>query len=98
MADTKSSILIVDDERDHTDVMSEALSRQGHKTEVAYNLSEAKAKLEKKKFDVIVTALMMDGRRDGLEVLRLSKDLHPAPPVVLVTAHADIPTCKQALN
>ncbi len=98
MPDTKSSILVVDDEREHADVMSEALSRLGHRTELAYNLAEAKAKLEKKKFDVIVTDLMMDGRRDGLEVLRLSKDLHPAPPVVLVTAHADIPTCKQALN
>ncbi len=98
MADIKSNILIVDDEREHTDVMSEALSRLGHKTELAYNLNEAKAKLEKKKFDVIVTDLMMDGRRDGLEVLRLSKELNPAPPVVLVTAHADIPTCKQALN
>jgi len=98
MADTKSSILVVDDEREHADVMSEALSRQGHKTELAYNLAEAKAKLDRKKFDVIVTDLMMDGRRDGLEVLRISKDLHPAPPVVLVTAHADIPTCKQALN
>ncbi len=98
MADLKSNILIVDDEREHTDVMSEALSRLGHKTELAYNLNEAKAKLDKKKFDVIVTDLMMDGRRDGLEVLRLSKELNPAPPVVLVTAHADIPTCKQALN
>jgi two-component system response regulator HydG len=94
----KSSILVVDDEREHAEVMSEALTRIGHKTELAYNLAEAKAKIDRKKFDLIVTDLMMDGRRDGLEVLRASKSLNPPPPVVLVTAHADIPTCKQALS
>jgi DNA-binding NtrC family response regulator len=93
----KSSILVVDDEREHADVMSEALARQGHRTELAYNLAEARSKIDRKKFDVIVTDLMMDGRRDGLEVLRASKAMNPPPPVVLVTAHADIPTCKQAL-
>jgi two-component system response regulator HydG len=94
----KSNILVVDDEREHAQVMCEALTRQGHKCDVTYNLPEAQARLEKKKFDVIVTDMVMDGRRDGLEVLRLSKHIDPSPPVILVTAHSDIPTCKQALN
>lgn len=94
----KASILVVDDEREHAQVMCEALTRQGHKCEVTFNLPEARSKLEKKKFDVIVTDMVMDGRRDGLEVLHLSKQFDPAPPVILVTAHSDIPTCKQALN
>src|SRR3954471_20754249 len=101
MSDTdsiKGNILVVDDEREHAQVMCEALTRQGHKCDVTYNLPEAQAKLEKKKFDVIVTDMVMDGRRDGLEVLRLSKNVEPPPPVILVTAHSDIPTCKQALN
>jgi two-component system response regulator HydG len=42
---------------------------------------------------------MMEGRRDGLEVLDLSQRIQdPPPPVILVTAHGDIPTCKQALH
>src|SRR4051794_39208259 len=94
----KANILVVDDEQEHAQVMCEALTRQGHKCDVTYNLPEAQAKLEKKKFDVIVTDMVMDGRRDGLEVLRLSKQVDPPPPVILVTAHSDIPTCKQALN
>src|SRR3954451_11237341 len=95
---TKANILVVDDEREHAQVMCEALTRQGHKCDVTYNLPEAQAKLEKKKFDVIVTDMVMDGRRDGLEVLRLSKQVDPPPPVILVTAHSDIETCKQALK
>jgi len=99
MADSeikKSNILVVDDEREHAQVMCEALSRQGHKCDATYNLAEARGRLGNKRYDVVVTDLMMDGRRDGLEVLRTARDLNPAPPVVLVTAHADIPTCKQS--
>ncbi|HTW94944.1 MAG TPA: sigma-54 dependent transcriptional regulator [Tepidisphaeraceae bacterium] len=91
-------ILVVDDEREHAQVMCEALARQGFRCDSAFSLADAKSRLAKRKFDVIVTDLMMDGRQDGLEMLQLSKQFDPPPPVVLVTAHADIPTCKKALN
>jgi DNA-binding NtrC family response regulator len=94
----KSDILVVDDEREHANVMCEALTRLGHKCDLAYSLSEAQSKLHRKQYDVIATDLMMEGRKDGLAILREALKLTPAPPVVLVTAHADIPTCKQALN
>ncbi len=94
----KASILIVDDEEDHAQVMSEALERLGHRCDSAYNLAEAQESLSRKRFDVIVTDLMMEGRQDGLEVLKRAQALHPAPPVVLVTAHGDVPTAKAALK
>src|SRR5688572_14127 len=94
----KSTILVVDDEEDHAQVMCEALTRQGHKCDVTYNLPEARAKLERRRYDVVVTDLMMDGRKDGLEVLNLSKHQTPPPPVILVTAHGDIPTAVRAMN
>jgi two-component system response regulator HydG len=93
-----ASVLVVDDEREHAQVMCEALDRLGHRCDVTYSLGEAEARLGKKKYDVVVTDLVMDGRRDGLEVLDRARRLTPAPPVILVTAHADIPTCKRALN
>src|SRR5437870_7053524 len=40
---------------------------------------------------------MMGGRCDGLQVLRAARQVESPPPMLLVTAHADIPTCKQAL-
>jgi DNA-binding NtrC family response regulator len=45
-----------------------------------------------------VPDLMMDGRKDGLEVLRRAKTLAPSPPVLLVTAINDVPTSKQAMH
>lgn len=94
----KSHLLVVDDEREHAQVMCEALTRLGHKCDLAYSLPEAAGRLRGKTYDVIVTDLVMDGKQDGLEILRLTKDLIPPPPVVLVTAHGDVPTCKLALN
>jgi two-component system response regulator HydG len=95
---TRSNILVVDDEQEHAQVMCEALTRLGHKCDVTYNLAEAQAKLNRKTYDVIVTDLMMDGRRDGLEVLRRARALTPPPPVLLVTAINDVPTSKQAMH
>ncbi len=101
MADTKAPtarILIVDDETDHAEVMSDALDRLGHQRDVSHNLDEALSRLSKRHYDVIVTDLMMDGQPQGLDLLTHAMSLTPPPVVLMVTAHADIPTCKTALN
>lgn len=95
---TKASILVVDDEQEHAHVMCEALQRMGHRCDLSFNLAEARERLGKKGYDVIVTDLMMEGKPEGLEVLRGAIKLAPAPCVILVTAHADVPTCKAALS
>ena len=94
----RARLLIVDDEREHAQVMCEALSRLGHKCDPTYSLDEALSRLERKQYDVIVTDLVMEGRRDGLELLHRARQLQPAPPVVLVSAHGDIPIAVQAMN
>ncbi|HEV8603727.1 MAG TPA: sigma-54 dependent transcriptional regulator [Tepidisphaeraceae bacterium] len=94
----KTNILVVDDEQEHAQVMCEALQRVGHRCDVAYNFAEAKSRMGQRGYGVVVTDLMMEGRCDGMEVLRAAKQMDSPPPVLLVTAHADIPTCKQALT
>ncbi len=98
MAERRSRILIVDDERDHAEVMCEALSREGHECDVVHSLEEARQKLRRRKFDVIVTDLRMDGERDGMILLRDARELSPPPPVILVTAVNDVPTSKEAIR
>ncbi len=77
----KSNILIVDDEKEHAQVMCEALERLGHRCDVTYSLGQARSRLDQRHYDVVVTDLVMEGKRDGLEMLDASKALHPAPPV-----------------
>ncbi|HSI36977.1 MAG: sigma-54-dependent transcriptional regulator [Phycisphaerae bacterium] len=95
----KSVVLIVDDEEDHAQVMCDALSRLGHKCDVAYSLAEALSRLERKQYDVVVTDLRMgDAGREGLDVLGAAKELQDVPPaVILVTAVNDVPTSRQAI-
>ncbi len=95
---SKATVLVVDDERDHAQVMSEALERQGHRCDVVHSLAEAEVRLRQKSYDVIVTDLVMEGKRDGLEVLKKAKNLNPPPQVILVSAHGDIPLAVQAMN
>jgi len=93
-----ATVLIVDDEQDHAEVMSEALSRVGHRTHLAYDLADARRELSGRRFDVIVTDLVMNGRREGLDLLREAQRLTPPPPVVMVTAINDVPTSKEAIK
>src|SRR5690348_1562195 len=94
----KSSILVVEDEREHAQVMCEALTRLGHKCDVTYNLAEASARIAKKRYDVVVTDLVMEGRREGLDVLRETLAKYPGTPVVMVTAHGDVATGVDAMK
>jgi DNA-binding NtrC family response regulator len=94
----KANVLVVDDEQDHAQVMCEALQRQGHRCDVVYSLADAEGKLRQKSYDVIVTDLVMEGKRDGLAVLQKAKTLNPQPQVILVSAHGDIPIAVQAMN
>ena len=94
----RANVLVVDDEEDHAQVMCEALTRQGHRCDVTYSLAEAVSRLERRPYDVVVTDLVMDGRRDGLDVLRKTRQVEPPPPVILVTAHGDIRTAVQAMD
>ena len=99
MPDAKPArILIIDDEQDHAEVMCEALSREGYECFLGHSLADARREMKRRRHDVIVTDLRMDGDRDGLEVLADSRQLSPPPPVILVTAVNDVPTSKEALR
>jgi two-component system response regulator HydG len=91
-------VLVIDDEQDHADVMCEALSRRGSECDTGHSLDDARRMLKRRRYDVVVTDLRMDGDRDGLEVLRTAKALDEPPPVILVTAVNDVPTSKAALR
>ncbi|HEX7010852.1 MAG TPA: sigma-54 dependent transcriptional regulator, partial [Phycisphaeraceae bacterium] len=49
-------------------------------------------------FDLIVTDLVMDHERDGLEVLSTARQTQPNAETILVTAHGDVPTAKAAIR
>jgi len=93
-----AQILVVDDEPDHAEVMAESLRRLGHVCTIVNDLAAARDELQHGQFDLIVTDLVMEGERDGLGVLEEARRSQPNAETVLVTAHGDVPTAKQAIK
>lgn len=104
-----AQVLIVEDEADHADVMSEALRRPGHVCTIVGGVGEALEELRGGSFDVIVTDLRMpasagvggtdaEGADAGLVVLAAAKELQPQAEVVMVTAHGDVATARAAFK
>ncbi|MGB9852134.1 MAG: response regulator [Candidatus Kapaibacteriota bacterium] len=79
-------VLLVDDEIDFVDTLSERLQTRSFVTAVTYSGEEALENIDKDLPDVIVLDLKMPGL-DGLEVLRRVKKSHPQTEVIILTGH-----------
>ncbi|MCA9275866.1 MAG: sigma-54-dependent Fis family transcriptional regulator [Phycisphaerales bacterium] len=104
-----AQVLIVEDEPEHADVMAEALRRPGHICTIVHGIEDAANELRHGSFDVIVTDLRMpesagregvnaDGSNAGMRVLALAGELQPDAETIMVTAHGDVPTARDAFK
>ena len=104
-----AQVLIVEDEPEHADVMAEALRRPGHICTIVHGIEDAAKELRHGSFDVIVTDLRMpesagkeganhDGGDAGMRVLQLASELQPDAETIMVTAHGDVPTARDAFK
>jgi DNA-binding NtrC family response regulator len=94
----KPVVLVVDDERDHADGLVEALGRSSVEALAVYSGEHAVEVLRDQHVDVVVTDLKLDGRLDGLDVLREAKENGGSTEVILITAYATIDNCKEAIR
>ncbi len=81
-----SKVLLVDDERDYVEALSERLQMRDYSSAVVYGGEEALSIVEEDEPEVMVLDLKMPGI-DGLEVLRQVKEKHPNVEVIVLTGH-----------
>ncbi len=94
---TPKSILLVEDEASFRDVLQMGLAPQGFETVAAAGLAEARAALEARPFDAVVSDLRLkDG--SGIDLLAWMKERGLDVPVVIMTAFATTETTVRALN
>jgi DNA-binding NtrC family response regulator len=86
MKGRKLKILLVDDEKEFVQSLSERLELRDLKADVAHDGEQALAALQRKEPDVMVLDLRMPGI-DGMEVLRRVKQAHPGVRVIVLTGH-----------
>ncbi|MBL8695091.1 MAG: sigma-54-dependent Fis family transcriptional regulator [Planctomycetes bacterium] len=90
-------VLVVDDDLAHAEALVEGLERANCECETAEGATPARAALEKSRFDVVLTDLVMrDG--SGLDVVRMARELDPEAAVVLLTGHGSIETAVAAMR
>ena len=83
-----SKVLLVDDEREFVQTLSERLIMRDMGSAVAYDGESALKLIKEDEPEVIIVDLKMPGV-DGLEVLRKVKETRPQIEVIILTGHGD---------
>lgn len=82
-------VLLIDDEPEFLESMGERLKLRGMEVTTCTNISEAIDKLAADQYDAIFLDLQMPGT-NGIESLKMIKNLHPSLQVILLTGHASV--------
>jgi two-component system, NtrC family, response regulator HydG len=91
-------ILVVDDQEMMRDSLATWLAREKHEVVAAADGAGALGRLgEGGRFDLMISDLKMP-RMDGIALLEEAKRLRPEMLVVLMTAHASVPTAVEAMK
>ena len=90
-------ILVVDDQDMMRDSLAGNLKRDQHEVVAAGDGAAALARLGTTRFDLLITDLRMP-KVDGMELLQEAKRLRPEMPVVMMTAHGNVPNAVQAMR
>lgn len=90
-------VLIVDNEPDIVQAMQESLERIGLQCTAALSGPEGAQLLKEQNFEIVITDLMMN-EVDGMEILKLAKELQPDCEVILVSGHATVPRAVEAMR
>ena len=85
----KIRVLLVDDEEDFVDALSQRLEMRDFAVGKACNGAEALGLIEGHEYDVIVLDVRMPGE-DGIQILKRLKELKPLTEVIMLTGHATV--------
>lgn len=89
-------LLLVDDETAYVDVLANRLGKRGFEVQKAYTSAEALLVLRTQPFDVAVLDLKMPDM-DGIEVLKIAKQVDPTLQVIMLTGHGSATACEHGM-
>ena len=94
-----SDILIVDDERDIRELISDILEDEGYATRLAGNSDECLAHLNTEAPALMILDIWLkDSRMDGIDILKHVKRDNPDVPVVIISGHGNIEIAVAAIK
>jgi two-component system nitrogen regulation response regulator NtrX len=94
-----SDILIVDDERDIRELISEILKDEGYATRLAGNSDDAMSAVNAEAPALMILDIWLkDSQMDGIDILKTVKRDNPDVPVVIISGHGNIEIAVAAIK
>ncbi len=94
-----SDILIVDDERDIRELISDILEDEGYATRLAANSDECMAAINAEPPALMILDIWLkDSRMDGIDILKATKRDNPGIPIVIISGHGNIEIAVAAIK
>jgi len=92
-------ILIVDDERDIRELISDILKDEGFETRLAGTSDEAMAEMEKEPPSLMILDIWLkDSQMDGIDILKAVKQDNPEVPIIIISGHGNIEIAVAAIK
>ena len=94
-----ADILIVDDERDIRELVSDILKDEGYQTRLAANSDECMAAIQAEAPALMILDIWLkDSQMDGIDILKAVKRDNPGIPVVIISGHGNIELAVAAIK
>jgi two-component system response regulator HydG len=90
-------LLIVEDETNARVALGEVFSGK-HRVRLAEDYEQALEALRNEPVDLVLTDVVLPNGRDGMDLLPEVRRLHPAAPVIVMTAYGTIEKAKRAMR
>ena len=94
-----NDILIVDEERDIRELVSDILIDEGYTTRLAGNSDSAMRQMREQRPAVLILDIWLkDSLMDGIDILKFVKSNYPEVPVVIISGHGNIEIAVAAIK
>ena len=93
----KTRILVVDDEQDFAEALSERLTIRDYDVTTAFTGQDAIAEITQFNFDIVVLDVKMPGT-SGIDVLKEIKNRKPLTEVIMLTGNATVETAIEGMR
>jgi len=90
-------ILIVDDENNFRETLTDFLMDEGYQCDVAENARAATQLLQENQYDLLISDIKMPGNTN-LELIQRVQEIAAGMPVILVTGHSTVQTAVEAFR